>query len=320
MFKDGNADFRDRFTGDLVISIDPGLDITIPNHELVRSFVDINATTGQEYISDSSKRVMGMYAEDSQTADTIIALGRTFLTGAYLMVDADKQKFTLWKGQSSTEQKLIANGPSLCPEAAHTASPTAISQKNSAPAMSKGAIAGVSVALISVIAIAIGAVYFLVQKRKNAKAMRDDNDEQRGKHASPESEESIFQKPELPSDHHQQPPQEMAPGENSVSAIPPYEMNGVDTFPTEMAAQEKSVEMAANENSATEKPGDDIEPVSPIELPSTPRSKASVKRLLTMSRSANQSFKSPKTPKRKSLPDHLDIPKKSPADGAVSPL
>ncbi len=244
-----NADNSDRFTGDPIISIDPGIDITIPNHELVRSFVDINATTGQEYIPDNSKRVMGLYAEDSQTANSMLALGRTFLTGAYLMVDADKQQFTIWKGQSSTEQKLVAHGPPLCPDTASAASPNsavASSSKGSTLAISKGAIVGISVALFFVLLIGVGAVYTLVRRRSTAQAQLDE-------HASLGSDDSPFQKAELSSDQYYQAPQEMSTGKHASGALAPYEVNGSRDLAAEMAAPRKVVEMAANEDSAFEK-------------------------------------------------------------------
>ena len=254
------TDHDNRFTGDLVITIDPGIEITIPNHELVRSFVDIDATTGQEYISDSSKRVMGLYAEDSQTANTMIAFGRTFLTGAYLMVDADKQQFTIWKGQTSFEQKLIAHGPSLCPDAASISSPTSALassssfSKGSGLTISKSAIAGTSVVLFSVLAAGIGAVYFLVRKGKKAQARQnDDKDTINGKHASLESDDSPFQKSELAADRDHQPPQEMSTGRHTSAALAPYEMNGSNHLPTKMAAPKRFAELAANEESALEK-------------------------------------------------------------------
>ena len=306
------------FTGDLVISINPGLDITIPNHELVRSFVDLNATTGQEYISDSSKRVMGMYAEDSQTANSILALGRTFLTGAYLMVNADERQFTIWKGQSSAEQKLIGSGPPICPDAGATApAPPAASQTASVTGISKGAIAGTIVSVIFLLALGAGIAYFILRRRsRNAEMMHNSDDKPQG---SGESSRSCdFQKPELSSDHQVQAPQEMSSGGFPGVTIPPFEMNGIHKM-------QKSAEMASNEAPAQELHGDGQGPVSPVELPSTPKSQLFLKKKKKLPpkpglKLNGQSIKSNRTSKRKPLPGRLSVPRSSSGDGTVSPL
>ena len=299
----------------MIISVDPGLDITIPNHELVRSFVDINSD-GEEYISNSSTRVMGLYAMDEQTADTMPAFGRTFLTGAYLMVDDDKQQFTLWQGQSSTEQKLVAHGPSLCPEPVPVSSSAAPSptetSRGPGSTISKGGIAGIFVGLVFIIAICIGIGYFLARKSRRKQAKRDEDEQQNGKHNSLDSKEPEYQKPELSSDHQHQPPQEIPPGNNDGEAtFGPHEMNGGNGFYAEMAGQWKTAEMAAgDEESALEMPGDGR---ACSELPSTPRStrsKASVKKLPPtplsnkgpQSPSGKRSLRLTTVPKRKQLP------------------
>ncbi len=264
-----------RFSGDLRISIEPGLDITIPNHELVRSFIDINSD-GQEYISNSSTQVMGLYAMDSQTADSMPAFGRTFLAGAYLMVDADEQKFTIWKGQSSSEQRLVAHGPSPCPESTATSSTTPsatsdASARDSSSVIPKGAIAGICTALILIIAFCISIGYLLAKKSRQRKTASDD-DEQKTKQLTLESDGDKYQKPELSSDQNHQQPHEMSLGKIHGDTIGPYEVTAAEIIPIEMPGTGKPVEVPANGKTAVEISSGHYEPA---ELPSTRMSTSS---------------------------------------------
>ena len=159
---------------------------------------------------------MGLYAMDSQTADSMPAFGRTFLTGGYLMVNADEQKFTLWKSQSSLEQKLVAHGASVCPESAPTSSVTSPAMpnapaRNSSVAVPKGAIAGICVALLLIIAFCLSTGYLLAKKSRK-RQLANDHHEQNTKQVGLESDEANYQKAGLSSDHCHQQPHEMSLG------------------------------------------------------------------------------------------------------------
>ena len=101
----------------------------------------------------------------------------------------------------------------------------------------------------------------------------------------------------------------MPPGRNDGEATTPHEMNGANAFRAEMAGQGTTAEIAADEKSAFEMPGDDGER---SELPSTPRtarSRASMKKLpptppssKTQQSSVKRSLRLTTVPKRKPLP------------------
>lgn len=97
-------------------------------------------------------------------------------------------------------------------------------------------------------------------------------------------------------------------------------MVGDDKFPFEMAAQGRSLEMAVNEDSAQEICGEIRASFSPIELPSTPLSRVSVKRLPALPSAESSPSKSINVSNRKPLPERLDIPRTRSAESAVSPL
>jgi len=73
------------YDGDLTISIDPGLDIRIPNHQLVVPDYDIN-DQGQEYIKNNSNREVLINSLQDVNANDMIVLGLPFFTsGTYFL-------------------------------------------------------------------------------------------------------------------------------------------------------------------------------------------------------------------------------------------
>lgn len=57
-------------------------------------------------------------------------------------------------------------------------------------------------ALISIIAIGVGITYFLIRRLRKARAIRVNDDEQKRKYVSHDSDKlNLFQKSELASDH-----------------------------------------------------------------------------------------------------------------------
>ena len=241
------------FTGDLIMTMSSGLQITIPNHELIKPYVVIDAN-GLEVIQNSTtERLTAFYSLGS--GYTCGVLGRAFLSSAYIMVDNDQKQFTLWQGQPSQEQKLVAvGGPSVCSGSALASTPTSSpaqatsSPSTSSPSISKNDIAGITVALISIIIGCIGIGFYLARRRTKQGECASISEDEKGNHSSLGSDASNFQKPELPSDLDHQPPQELALEQNPSNTMPPYEMTGNQGWASEMPEHKHPiVEMAGSE-------------------------------------------------------------------------
>lgn len=99
-------------------------------------------------------------------------------------------------------------------------------------------------------------------------------------------------------------------GENYGDKIPPYEMTGVNTFPSEMSGKDKPVEVPANREIPVEILNSHC---VPAELPLTRISAASTKGLSPASPTHRshalfkQTIKPVKVPARKPLPDRPNV-------------
>ena len=205
---------------------------------------------------------MSFSSLDDAQQKALPVLGRNFLSAAYLMVDNDQQQFTLWQGQPSASQDLRAAGPPTCsnsgtPTPSASTSATNVSEAVPSPSngsLSKGAITGVSIAALSIIATCFGIGYLLARKRSQ-KQRREVADLNKHSGMDSDSSPSSNHKAELPSD--QQPPQEIPLGKGAEDEIPPYEMNG----------QTAAVEVSGEQKYALELPGNSQDVIFAKELP-----------------------------------------------------
>lgn len=105
-------------------------------------------------------------------------LGRTFLTGAYLMVNQDSNTFTMWQANPSKDTNLVAVGSNPNSTCGNS---TAQGQNNGgnrngntsskSSSLSGGAIAGIVIGVLALLAIlALGALFFLRRRRNAMKA------------------------------------------------------------------------------------------------------------------------------------------------------
>lgn len=214
-----------RFDGDLVISVDPGLEVTIPNHELISPYIDIDSN-GEEYIKNSSDVRLTAFSMGQQSGQNSISiLGRSFLSAAYLMVDEEQKQFTLWQGAPSQEQNLVAVGQSLCspsitsPTPISTATPTS-SPPPSQKGLSKGAIVGVSVGAVGT-TVALFGVLLFAWKRKRTRSRGHHKLTEKTEHTN---QDLVHPKAELVADNH--PPQEMPLGANHLDSALVFEKGG----------------------------------------------------------------------------------------------
>ena len=90
----------------MTISIDPGLETTIPHHQFITPDYDID-TDRNRYIKNETNRVISLYSLQDVNKNDMPVLSAAFLTSAYLLVDNERERFTLWKGQPSKTQNLV---------------------------------------------------------------------------------------------------------------------------------------------------------------------------------------------------------------------
>jgi hypothetical protein len=164
-----------KFTGNLTISINNAINVTIPNKQLIFDEPYI-ASDGHIKRNISRKNIPVVRYTDPNSA--MPRLGGMFFSSAYLMVNHDKNVFTIAPIQEkSGPQKLMgvdsANGCiALVEERADTASGAPDSSPSpSAESISSGAIAGIVIGVLAVLAIIVGVV-FLLRRRKNVTMTR----------------------------------------------------------------------------------------------------------------------------------------------------
>lgn len=177
-----------RYDGDLTIRLSGGLSIRVPNNQFLVPFVDI-ARNGTRVTNDSLVDLL----ISSNGAGAMGTLGRYFLTAAYLMVDHDANKFTLWQANPS------ASKPNLVPVIAESTDPSCISDGTTGtpsttatadppPSISTGAIVGIAVGGAAGLA-AFAVAFFLVVRRRRkrlaAQPMECSDNNQTDKHAKP---------------------------------------------------------------------------------------------------------------------------------------
>ncbi|KAK4698137.1 hypothetical protein P7C71_g12, partial [Lecanoromycetidae sp. Uapishka_2] len=249
------------YDGDLTISLDPGLDIRIPNHQLIVPEYDFNASGEASIDNGTSVREVLIGSLQQVNANDMLVLGLPFFTSAYMLVDNDNEEVTLWQAQASTAQDLVAVGTPDCtptPSASPTPSPSPSSVLHSAVAratVSGGAIAGAAIGGLIGIAIVVGAFLLVKQRQKKAK-----NEMDRDPGSSSPEPLTSYGKPELASD--QIPPQEMPLVRNTGYRLAPYELSENRNYG----------ELPAEPPPVPEKEGSAVSAIELSTAPKTPKS------------------------------------------------
>lgn len=135
--------------GNITFILSSGLQITIPNHQLVLPNVEID-DNGQQKIVDGNKTI-----NFGQTRhEAMPYLGQPFLTSAYIHVNNDMKEFSVWQANPTTDTDLVTvRGGSNCDDDS---------------SLSGGAIAGIVIGVVAFLAIAaLGLFFFLKRRNKN---------------------------------------------------------------------------------------------------------------------------------------------------------
>ncbi|KAL8952958.1 MAG: hypothetical protein Q9222_001177 [Ikaeria aurantiellina] len=232
-----NFPSQDVYDGDMTFTFSSGLDIRIPNHQLVMPDYSVNAQGFVVEANSSVREVLINSLEDVNKNDMPL-LGRAFLSSAYLHVDNDNKQFTLWSADpTATQQNLVRVGPANCtstsspsaqPNPASKSTPTS-AKDNSDNSISKGGIAGVAIGIFAVILIA---GLLLIRWRHRRRSRTPIESTPGSDKSDPEMSSYLNLKPEMPSDR--QPPQELPPGQNQSYSFAPHEMPSDKQPPQEM--------------------------------------------------------------------------------------
>lgn len=170
------------YPGDLTFSFSSGLQTTIPNSQLVAPVYIIDEQ-GATIFNDSKRDIMLAGLEAPNTNDMPI-LGSTFLSAAYLMVNQDDDTFTLWNSKATTDSSLFAVGGASsnsipCSPKAVTPT-TTTSRKAPAPSkkrMSAGAIAGITLGALFIVASIVFVLFWVHWRRTQAAAQNPEAQE-----------------------------------------------------------------------------------------------------------------------------------------------
>ncbi|KAK3945652.1 aspartic peptidase domain-containing protein [Diplogelasinospora grovesii] len=178
-----------RYDGDMTLKFSTGLEIRIPNNQMLVPFVTFDRNGSR--IFNESQRELTWKAGGTDPP----TLGRYFLTAAYLMVDHDAGSFTLWQANPTNSTNPVsvvsadvakqcggnATGAVVQPSASASASASAI-PGGSSGTPSTGLIAGIVVASVLGTA-AIGAaiyMYFRFRRRTGSAEQQQAPEENKG--------------------------------------------------------------------------------------------------------------------------------------------
>lgn len=187
--------------------------------------VEYNASTVAEVLINSLQDV---------NKNDIPVLGRSFLSSAYLMVDADNQQFTLAKVNATSAEKIVPIGPPACQSPKSIATPTSTTSTATSttfPAgthqgVSTGVVAGAVVGGAAVVALCLVALLLLRRRRRlYQQRLAQMESEKRDSPITGVDQPGFGMiKAEMPSDHTHQPPAEMPSQRHSPYQLAPYEM------------------------------------------------------------------------------------------------
>lgn len=236
------------YTGDLTIKLQSGLNVRIPNDQLIVPDRYSDSKTGQWVVNSTDPTIVINPIQDINGND-LSQLGRQFLSAAYLMVNEETGQFSLWAANPTLDEDLAAfdadgkEADSICPTTSSTNTtapqPDALTAtaSNKGPAkaasggLSTGAIAGIVIAAVAVIALASGLGVWLSRKKRARKAAS-----QQGEYVEtiveefPKARQTSYQ-PELP-DTSGQWPHEMYADRTGPSPGSRYELAGsIPTVP-----------------------------------------------------------------------------------------
>ncbi|KAK3686231.1 aspartic peptidase domain-containing protein [Podospora appendiculata] len=161
------------YRGDLTVKLQSGLAVRIPNDQLVIPDTYSDPQTGRWVVNATDPTLIINSIQDVNAND-LTQLGRQFLSAAYLMVDEERSQFSLWVANPTAREDLVAldseGGEADSPCPAPSVSPGDHGPVASSNGVSPGAIAGITVGVLAVGAVA--AVWAVWRRRQKQGALQ----------------------------------------------------------------------------------------------------------------------------------------------------
>ncbi|KAF2761322.1 hypothetical protein EJ05DRAFT_483703 [Pseudovirgaria hyperparasitica] len=170
---------EDVYQGDIIIGLESGLNVTIPNSQFVVAENMVSNDTG--VVAYNSKIQYVMLGQNEYEHVEVLMLGKYFFTAAVMLVNHEIGEFTLWEANPTTDTDLVSipasQDDSLCQP-----SPTGIinpilpmstlnpSQQEPSSKFPIGAIIGVIIGGVALLAIIV-IISFCYIRRNKAKAL-----------------------------------------------------------------------------------------------------------------------------------------------------
>ncbi|SPQ19645.1 f58b5868-3b7f-4eaf-9a50-02c158bc32bc [Thermothielavioides terrestris] len=168
------------FDGDVTFVLSSGLQIRVPNNQLITPFVEVDRN-GSRLVHQSPKELLIGGVSDNPTT-----LGRYFFTAAYLMVDHEAHTFTMWQANPTTKSNLVpvartstGNADGACGGDSGGTGDTGVANNGdsageatskASSSISAGAVAGAAVGGVAALG-ALAALIFILLRRKKKRAM-----------------------------------------------------------------------------------------------------------------------------------------------------
>ncbi|EPE09835.1 aspartic-type endopeptidase [Ophiostoma piceae UAMH 11346] len=161
------------YTGDLTIKLQSGLEVRVPNNQLIvpDRYIDRTGVI-QANATGLDTTILAIQGEN---AGDILQLGRQFLSVAYVMLNQDANEFTLWQANPTTNRHLVAvdernaDITSVCSSSGSGSgsnSTTPSGPSSARKPLSSGAIAGAAIGAFVGVAAIIAAVLLLLFWRR----------------------------------------------------------------------------------------------------------------------------------------------------------
>lgn len=167
------------YQGGLEVSLQGGLDVTIPNYQLIQP--TWQADKDGNLFENTTYSTLMIYSLQQGLAKEVAALGRVFMSQTYMMVNPKLNRVTVWPLAHTSQQQLVAvdddgnPASSSCPTPAAGGSPgTAPSNSNGqntdnqSAGISGGAVAGAVIGALVLVALVAAAAFMLVRRRRAA--------------------------------------------------------------------------------------------------------------------------------------------------------